>query len=458
MRSPMPSFHRHEIPGNRWDELIPPTGASWTPSRRVSVCIPARTRPDTLQRTLSALAAQTYPSDLFEVVVTDDSSDPALDLSQAALPFHVRVVRQDAQGFAAGRARARAAAEANGEVLWFLDADVVPGRSVMESYLRWFDRCEAVVPFGFLRFVDLSAAEGDVDNAIHTHDLEVLCSLTQVDDQHWRDRTFLATDDLRHETSDMFRTLVGASLAVSARQYAEVGGFADLGVRGVEDIEFGYRLQNNGAILIPDRGAVHWHDGGRTMSGDRVAAIRRDRAPFVDALLPVGGFRGARPALDSPVPVVPRLIVYLDPAIVGVDELAEHISVVDGTDVHVTVGVAHDGFVAGYAQLVLTSTVEWSPGAARRITEHLERRDLGTLFITGIAGSAPLEVVRTRALRAAASGAASERIGRKLFDVGVATASEIGLGPNTRAARSMLNSLRRWSARSWRALRQRFGS
>ena len=119
---------RHLVPGNEWGRLRPPPGATWTPHRRVSVCIPARATGQTLRRTLSALALQTYPADLIEVIVADDSSAPPLDVSEFDVPFTVTVLRQDVDGFAAGRARALAASAAAGEVLVFLDGGVVPSR------------------------------------------------------------------------------------------------------------------------------------------------------------------------------------------------------------------------------------------------------------------------------------------------------------------------------------------
>ncbi len=48
------------VHGNDWLALVPPADASWTPTRRVSICIPAH-NPSNLRRVLDALALQTYP-------------------------------------------------------------------------------------------------------------------------------------------------------------------------------------------------------------------------------------------------------------------------------------------------------------------------------------------------------------------------------------------------------------
>ncbi len=438
---------RWRVPGNEWGRLRPPPGTTWTPHHRVSVCVPARASSETLQQMLSALSVQTYPAELIEVIVADDSSATPLEVADTDLPFPCRVLRQDVDGFGAGRARAMAADAAGGEVLMFLDVDVVPSRHVIEAYLRWFERCDAVVPFGFLSFVDMSTlAAGELRSAIRDHDVDKFARLDRVDDQHWRERTFGATDDLQHESSDIFRTVVGASLAVSAEQYHTVGGFADLGVRGIEDIEFGYRLYNNGALLIPDRSAVHWHQGGRTMSGARIAQIRRVRAPFADALLPVGNFRGQQPAPESPVPVVPRLLVHIHPGVAGAERLADTIRQADGDDVDVRIGAPDDRFVAAFAQMTLVAPVDWKAGAAAAITQQLVQRGLGTLFIVGVDGSPVIEVVQTRAVRAARGSDAPTQIARKLFAIGVVDASRVHLASHSGLRRRL------------RSIRQRVGS
>ncbi len=95
--------------------------------------------------------------------------------SDYEVPFDLRVVRQDAVRFAAGRARNLAAGSAGGDVFVFLDADVVPARSVLETYLRWFEVCDAVVPFGFTTFVDWGRLGFDeLIEALRSNDLTFL--------------------------------------------------------------------------------------------------------------------------------------------------------------------------------------------------------------------------------------------------------------------------------------------
>jgi glycosyltransferase involved in cell wall biosynthesis len=102
---------------------------------KISVIVTTYNRPAALELVLRALAAQTdlksvdKPSD-FEVIIADDGSTDvtAESLKQLAtdLPYQMRHIWQEDQGFRAARARNRAIAAAKGEYVIFLDGDCVP--------------------------------------------------------------------------------------------------------------------------------------------------------------------------------------------------------------------------------------------------------------------------------------------------------------------------------------------
>ena len=206
------------------------------------------------------------------------------------------------------------------------------------------------------------------------------------------------SDDLRVETTDAYRIVIGATLAVTADQYWAVGGFRELGIRGIEDIEFGYRAYANGAVFVVDRDAVHWHQGRRTMNLQRKAQIMLEREPYAQRLLPVGGFRHAPPdPPDWPVHTVPRTVVHVSGGFGGermcglVD--ADHLVVAADE-----VAQAPDGmpFVASPRDVWLPREAAMSDRSIRLITSELERRGVGVILIR--APSEP-STMRTRAHR-----------------------------------------------------------
>ncbi len=90
---------------------------------KVSVIVPTYRDWDRLGVCLSALAAQSYPAELLEIVVADN--DPSAGLPPTVrLPSNARVIAAPRKGSFA--ARNAALAEARGDILLFTDADCVP--------------------------------------------------------------------------------------------------------------------------------------------------------------------------------------------------------------------------------------------------------------------------------------------------------------------------------------------
>jgi glycosyltransferase involved in cell wall biosynthesis len=93
----------------------------------ISVIVTTYNRPDALRAVLAGLLAQVDRG--FEVLVADDGSrDDTRELVEATAretPVAVRHVWQEDRGFRAGAARNRAAAQARGDYLLFLDGDCV---------------------------------------------------------------------------------------------------------------------------------------------------------------------------------------------------------------------------------------------------------------------------------------------------------------------------------------------
>ena len=103
---------------NDWRALVPPKLGDWEPSATVSVVIPAYQAQRELELVLAVLTEQSYPRSLTQVVVVDDGE-------------------RDDTGFSSGAARNLGARNAEGEILVFLDADMVPCPELIEAHARW---------------------------------------------------------------------------------------------------------------------------------------------------------------------------------------------------------------------------------------------------------------------------------------------------------------------------------
>lgn len=443
----------NQIPGNRWD-LLPAVPQSFR-HPDVSICVPTRNGGRSLRRTLSLLALQSYPMSRIEVVVADDGSEPPFSIDASAVPYELRVVRQDAKGFGAGRARNLAAASASGSILVFLDADIIPERTVLEQYVEWVSRSRLCVPFGFSRFVDLTAVPDDqLARAIREGSVEQLVDADDLDSQDYREPYLRSTRDLTEERLDLFRVFVAATFAVGAEFFSAVGGFRELGVRGVEDIELGYRLANHGAVLVPVRSARHWHQGERTMSGDRIEAIRRRRQPYVERLLPVGGFRGARPLPDGPVEPVCRFIAHVDgPA--GTDSAALR-SILEMPAEDVQLADRHRPEQAhAFADAFLPGDVSWTSRTSSLLIDAFEQTGAGTVKLVQD-DRAPIVVRRRRAANRTGVGSSTvvNELADQLFGVAVVLAEDVGLVSSPTPQHRHRGCMRRRIASWWRRLRR----
>ena len=86
------------VRGNNWRELAAATPDRFEPELPASVVVTYYEAPEALDLTLAALEGQTYPRELFEVVIVDDGSRTPLT-PPAGSPLKVRVVHQEDRGF-----------------------------------------------------------------------------------------------------------------------------------------------------------------------------------------------------------------------------------------------------------------------------------------------------------------------------------------------------------------------
>ncbi|WP_189339346.1 glycosyltransferase [Williamsia muralis] len=243
------------LPDNRWDLV---GYSSDTPL--VSVVIPYYNQRRQLDLVLKALTAQTYPRDRLEVVIADDGSAQAPDLSEWASKLSVTVVSQEDRGFRAAAARNLGASSSTGSILCFLDADTVP----TPDYIRLAVRLPAVAPdtivVGRRKHADLAQVTADLvvswlsDNAhkeqAHGHEPQWL-----VDGY---DRTL----NLLAPGWDGYKYVLSAVMTCSRNLFEAIGGFDESFVQyGGEDWELANRAFMMGAVFAHEPAAVAWHDG-----------------------------------------------------------------------------------------------------------------------------------------------------------------------------------------------------
>jgi len=274
---------------------------AFTPRLRASVIIPAFDNEKILEAVLAGLAKQTYPNDLIEIIVADDGSNPPLD---PRLPDHLSVVieRQGDEGFRLAAARNLGAHKAAGEVLVFLDSDMVPEREWLFEHMRLHHNCFWVLGCGFRRHVEgRSITWSDVEGADRVPDLfsgdEIREPRFILD--YWADH-----EDGRKDSSSVWRVTSGGNLSISAEAFWAVGGFDERFCGwGGEDNDLGYRVYQRGAMVVPVRTAMAWHVGWGTYDSEAMDDSRRRSREVLATRIPDGSL----PTLGGIQPIVPEL-------------------------------------------------------------------------------------------------------------------------------------------------------
>jgi glycosyltransferase involved in cell wall biosynthesis len=266
---------------NDWTPLSVPSLGEWTPRLSVSVVIPAYHAAATLPYTLAALKGQSYPQELLEVIVVDDGSMPALELPELR-PANTRIVVPSASW---GRAHACAvgADAADGDVIHWLDSDMVPYRHHVEAQMRWHHLVDYAVVLGHKMFVNPDPSSWPSPDEVFTTVSEDRAADLFPDEptftHDWVEATYERTADLSTAAQQAYTVHVGATASVPTAVYRECGGM-DSALKLGEDIELGYRLAQVGAVFIPDRQAQSWHLGP-TQVMRRREEVNRYNAPYL---------------------------------------------------------------------------------------------------------------------------------------------------------------------------------
>ncbi|MEV0161472.1 GT2 family glycosyltransferase [Nonomuraea fuscirosea] len=279
------------VRGNDYRVLQPPE--RFTPELRVSVIIPAYGAQEKLDLVLQGLARQTYPAELTEIIVVDNGSSPPLRLPEGTA---ARLIVCDLPG----RANARNAglAEATGDVIHWLDSDVVLTPGAVEAHMRWHHAAPYLSVTGYIRFTSAPLP------AELPEDLEA--AFEPAEPHAWLVGLVERTNGLVGHTARPFSLHVGGATSVGRRLVEAAGPMDDELILG-QDTEMGYRLAQAGAVFIPEPRARAYHLGP-TMRMREQQRIDRVSHAFVADRIPAYQWLRTHPARQWKVPYVTAVV------------------------------------------------------------------------------------------------------------------------------------------------------
>ena len=317
--TPPPSGVRY----NDWRQIEVAPPEAFKPARPASVIVPYYEAPRALSLTLAALEGQTYPRDLFEVVVVDDGSRVPLERPRST-PLDVKVVRQEDRGFGSARARNTGVRAAGHDVLLFLDGDMLPEAGWLAAHARWHHAAGDLLTQGFYARV---AVDGVDARAIRERPgtlRELLAGRPA--DPSFIEPHMARTRELTSRDDDPFRITSSGNLGIGRAFFDLVGGFDESFTRwGAEDTELGWRAYVRGAVVVPVREAFAWHQGRYSEERARKERSRERQRAKIAHLIAHEDFRDARPGRFF---AVPRFVVTLEAGDAPVERIVEGVETV----------------------------------------------------------------------------------------------------------------------------------
>ena len=195
---------------------------------------------------------------------------------------------------------------AEGEVLHWLDSDMLVEADHVAAQLRWHDLLDHAVVLGHKWFVDPAPLDGvdpaAVRDAVAAGSVADYFAGQEREGHAWVEELYARTDDLREAGPRAHRAHVGATASLFRALYLEAGGM-DVDLKLGEDSALGYRLAECGAVFVPDREARSWHLGP-THVMRRQDEVNDYNFPFLADRIPDGRVKRATVGRQYAVPYV----------------------------------------------------------------------------------------------------------------------------------------------------------
>lgn len=245
---------------------------------RVSIIIPTYNKLPRLKLTLASIFNQTYSKDNFEVIVIDDGSNDGTGeyLESIKTRIYLKYFCQKNSGRAA--ARNKGIEESTGDIIIFIDDDVLLCPQFIESHLAIQEERQSIVhgkiyTLSFLKFF-MDPSAGILYNGLSGGGTELRKNCITEENVC---RDFEESIKARAKETDFEKVIneimtdnryesvwigfTGGNVSIPRKWIINIGGFDEnFGLEwGCEDIEAGYRLWKKGHNFLYSSEAANYH-------------------------------------------------------------------------------------------------------------------------------------------------------------------------------------------------------
>jgi glycosyltransferase involved in cell wall biosynthesis len=266
----------------------------------VTVIIATHNRKDSLLRTLSSLAQQTYPYNNFEVLLVDDGSTDGTEtaIGSQTWPFNLRYHYQDNQGLA--NSRNWAVAQSYGHYIVFLDDDIIVNPQYLKSLIP------AILPqCSFIAMASLTPPSDLPDTVFHQKYIQQMESSR--------------VSEYGNKHPIPFYDCTGGAIALCRDDYVLLGGMQTLPHGGGTTwggLDLAYRAYKAGFDFYRCVDAVAIHDdyaiqdlhtySQRMYRAGQYAVLLLHKYPELEELVPLFRDRSHVNLSNDPPPIIVR--------------------------------------------------------------------------------------------------------------------------------------------------------
>jgi len=246
---------------------------------QASIIIPTYNRGKIIKKVIESLSNQSYPPDKYELIVVDDGSTDNTEevIRSIHTPCNLRYFRRKKEGIAS--ARNYGIKKAKGEIIIFVDSDVVVNRDFVKEHVHSHSKGDGIIVRGVV---------------ISTETIDKLGKekkkLTDIS------TAFFAT----------------GNVSIRKKYLLKVGLFdEDFKEYGWEDLELGVRLKKEGLKVVTNKKAVGYHYKKKPKLDDIPAILEKERMRGRMAAV----FYRKHPTLEV------RLMTHISPFFFALDRL-----------------------------------------------------------------------------------------------------------------------------------------
>lgn len=206
----------------------------------ISIIIPVYNCIHTLPRVLNGLLEQTPGAGSFEIIVVDDGSTDGSGVfaKKFSETSSVRTLFLEQSNQGAAAARNTGIQQARGDIILFLDADIIPTETLLAEHLKFHQLHPEIT-------------DGVRGRAILSPEIDASRQVVL-------DQTYLK-DEGPMETRIAWTDFVTNNISLKRKLLTDNGIFFDEQMLRNEDVELGYRLTKVGLRLFYHSGAVGYH-------------------------------------------------------------------------------------------------------------------------------------------------------------------------------------------------------